>query len=134
MCYKILISMGFFMKKIILICGLLTSSFSFGADWVVLDRSHGQESQIDMSSIKKLPSDKRLVWYRSITKAEEAKYVYLTFRAEIDCTRETLQNNDLVIHINDKHISQTTVENPKPFSPPPESSGQKIIQTTCKVP
>lgn len=122
------------MKKLILICGLLTSGFSFGADWVAIDKSYGSESQLDISSIKKLPNNKRLIWHRSITKPEEAKYVYLTLRSEIDCLRETLQNEELFIDIDDEKISQTRVENPKPFSPPPGSSGQKIIHAACKAP
>lgn len=122
------------MKKLILICGLLISSFSFGADWVVVDRMQGHETQIDVSSIKKLPNNKRLIWQRGFTRTGDEDYVYITLRAEIDCTAETLQNNESYIDVNNRRILQSRFENPKPFSPPPESGGQKIIYAACKAP
>lgn len=122
------------MKKLILIYGLIASSFCFGADWVTVYELNGSETQIDTSSIKKLPNNNRLVWSRGVIKTEDEKTIYTTLRSEIDCNRETLQNTDLFVDINDDRISQSRIENPKPFSPPPGSGGQKVIHTVCKAP
>ncbi|WP_180128959.1 MULTISPECIES: hypothetical protein [unclassified Acinetobacter] len=122
------------MKKLILICGLLASSFSFGADWVTIDDSHDGETQFDVSSIKKLPNNLRLVWHRGVTRSDDEKITYITLRSEINCTMETLQNNDIYIDVNNARILQNRIDNPKPFSPPPDSGGQKLIHAVCKAP
>lgn len=122
------------MRKLILICVLLIPSISFGANWINVDKSDGSDYQLDISSIKKLPNNKRLVWHRGVTKVENGKTVYITLRAEIDCARETLQNNESYIDINDTKFLQTHFDNPKPFTPPPGSGGQKLIYATCKAP
>lgn len=67
MCYKFdYFNKGVIMKKILLMCGLLTSSFSFGASWTYVTSSNAESFWIDKAFYKYDPKSNTVdVWSRS---------------------------------------------------------------------
>ncbi|RZG47042.1 surface-adhesin E family protein [Acinetobacter wuhouensis] len=61
------------MKRLILICGFLASSFSFGADWRMLETSaSGTKIYIDKESFKYTPYDGSVeIWVKGVRSSTE---------------------------------------------------------------
>ena len=68
------------MKKLILICGLLASGFSFGADWGKIGESVGLSYYYDTSSVKKISNYKFEFWQKQVAKNE-----HKLIKTRVDC-------------------------------------------------
>ena len=92
------------MKKIILICGLLASSFSFGADWNIYSVSIDDSyiSTYDKDSIKQVGVDSYKVWTNT---TDQKQQVNLVINNYINCKNETVVQSDIYIYKDGKLLN-----------------------------
>lgn len=120
------------MKRLILMCGLLASGFSFGADWVLF-ATNGKETKdytehfYDKSSIKKSNNNTVQLWVR-------AYEVENKFRADMSsviyCTDRNLETKEVFYYSDNKFLNNIKYSN-KVDTPPPDSVGDVLIRQIC---
>lgn len=126
------------MKRLILICGLLASGFSFGADWVyVTSGANSENFWIDKSFYKYDVKNSTVdVWVRS-TKAklyDEGSYVTSKTLDRISCGAK---KSKTLAFIKYNESGETIKSNSKPDSEFslifPDTIGESIWEASCKT-
>ncbi|GEM_PF-2783150 len=113
------------MKKLILICGLLTSSFSFGADWGLIGESNNIKHYYDVDSVKPLGKHRFEFWEKHIDKTETQ-----VIRASVDCVNDSYTMIDVYKYRGDKVVDSVTNQEYK-ITPPPDTAGYLTIERVC---
>ena len=118
------------MKKIILICGLLASSFSFGADWNIYSVSIDDSyiSTYDKDSIKQVGVDSYKVWTNT---TDQKQQVNLVINNYINCKNETVVQSDIYTY-KDGKLLNSALNQSDIVVPPPNSTGYQLINKICK--
>lgn len=125
------------MKKLILVCGLLASGFSFGADWGYVVSGNNQDFYIDKSFYKYDPNTKTIdVWSKATKKKNFQDQYYTQSKTLIkyscvDKTSKTLANVEH--NENGGVLSQMTKPN-NSFSPIfPDSIDESLWHVACDL-
>ena len=118
------------MKKIILICGLIASSLSFGADWNIYSVSIDDSyiSTYDKDSIKQVGVDSYKVWTNT---TDQKQQINLVINNHINCKKETLVQSDIYIY-KDEKLLNSLLNQSDIVTPPPNSTGSELISKICK--
>ena len=118
------------MTKIILICGLLASSFSSGADWKIYSISLDDTyiSTYDKDSIKQAGVDSYKVWTNT---TDQKLKINLIVNNYINCEKETLVQSDIYMYKEEKLLN-SVLNQSDIVTPPPNSTGFKLINEICK--
>lgn len=117
--------MGIFMKKIILIYGLLASSFSFGADWGEIGESDNKKYYYDIDSVKSTGGYKYEFWQKQVSKANTQ-----LVRVRVDCIKDNYTILDVYIYQGEK-VTDSLVNQEHTLTPPPGTAGYQTIERVC---
>ncbi len=124
------------MKKLILICGLLASSFSFSADWVfVTETSNADEDYyIDKSHYKyNGKTGVSEVWYKQNKFEGLQEYVASKTLKAFDCIGKRERALAQVTYTYNGY-SNKTITNPTPYSVVfPDTVGESLWEAACKT-
>ena len=124
------------MKKIILICGLLASSFSFGADWVfVTETSDADEDYYVDKSYYKYNSKTGVseVWYKQSRFEGLQEYIASKTLKAYDCIGKRERTLAQVTYTYNGYSNQT-ITSPTPYSVVcPETIGESLWEAACKT-
>ncbi|WP_326519018.1 surface-adhesin E family protein [Acinetobacter sp. CAAS 2-6] len=124
------------MKKILLICGLLTSGFSFGADWVFITESADADADyyIDKSHYKYNSKTGEVeVWYKrnqfeGLNEYTESKTLNI-----FDCINKREKTIALVSYTYTGQSNQI-ITKPTPYSVVfPDTIGEDLWIAACKT-
>ncbi|BAP38422.1 surface-adhesin E family protein [Acinetobacter guillouiae] len=118
------------MKGIILISSLLISNLCFGTDWVEVQNKEGNSVQVDMDSVQSISNQKKLAWMRAM-KNEDGDLIKSTMHVEVDCSKKTFKNKELIIKTNEEVVFQNSKMNNKTYNPKPDSGAWLILKTLC---
>ena len=118
------------MRNIILICGLLASSFSFGADWEIysISTDGGYISTYDKASIKHVGVDSYKVWTNT---TDQKQQINLVINNYINCKNETVVQADIYLY-KDEKLLNSVLNQSDIITPPPNSVGFQLISKICK--
>lgn len=113
------------MKKLILIAGLLASSFSFGADWALIGESNNIKHYYDIDSVKPLGNHRFEFWEKHVGKTESR-----SIRARVDCVNDSYTIIDAYKYRGEEVVESITSQEYK-LIPPPDSAGYRTIERVC---
>lgn len=128
------------MKRLILICGLLASSFSFGADWVLVTQSEDNESSyyIDKSYYKyDFKNKNSQIWvqtkkYKGTSSMEQ--YVSSKGLTLYDCKDKRYKNLASLGYGSDGSVLNSFNQPAKEFSVVfPDTVGESYWEAACKT-
>lgn len=119
------------MKKLILICGLLASGASFGANWNIyaVSSDDNQISTYDRDSVRKIKPNIYKVWTNTTSKKPPLNTKINNY---IDCNDETLILADAYIY-QDGALLNSFRNQVEKNSIPPESVAWNLLQIICKT-
>lgn len=113
------------MRRLILITGLLASSFSFGASWEVMGKSNNIKHYYDVDSVKPLEKHQFEFWEKHVGKTENR-----TIRAKVDCVNDTYTVIDTYKYHGDEMVESITGKEYK-LVPPPDTVAYLTIERVC---
>lgn len=113
------------MKKLLLICGLFTSGFSFGADWGEIGETSKLTYYYDVDSVKKIKDYQFEFWQKQVSKNE-----YKLIRTQVDCIADTYTIVDIHAYKGESVDYSLTNQNLN-LTPPPETIGFYTIERVC---
>lgn len=126
------------MKKIILICGMLISTLSFGADWVYVGSSKvGDKFYIDFDyyNYDKINNKTRL-WYKVEEKRNGEYYTEQKTLAEYYCGRGQSKVLSAVYYHPNGEVRKNFESNylSQPMVVVPDTTGEQIYSVACGTP
>lgn len=128
------------MEKLILICGVLASSFSFGADWVLVAQSDDSESNhyIDKSyykyDSKNMTSQIWVQTEKYKTHNSMEKYISSKGLTLYDCAGKRYKNLASISYRSDGFVLNTFNQPAKDFSVIfPDTVGESYWNAACKT-
>ncbi len=114
------------MKRLILMCGLLASGFSFGADWVLIGETNSNiKHYYDVDSVKPLGKHQFEFWEKHVEKNENK-----VMRAKVDCVNDSYTVMDYYKYRGDNVVDSITNQEYK-IIPPPDTAGYITIERVC---
>lgn len=123
------------MKKLILICGLLVSSFSFGADWVYATSSNTESFWIDKGFYKYNTKNNTVdVWSKAIKKKLSGDDFYTSSKSldRYSCLDKSSKNLAYVEYREWGEVSKSSSTASKAFSIIfPDSIAESILEASC---
>jgi hypothetical protein len=127
------------MKKLILICGLLTSSFSFGADWrLIATASDDTRTYIDADTFKYQVNDNSVsIWVKKDnfrTQLSNGFTVEVKHFDKYFCGSSKVSTMSSVAYDTKGNVLETSNINEGLHNIVPESTGESVYNYVCKNP
>lgn len=123
------------MKKFIVICGLLASNFSFGADWAYIGTGGGADFYIDKSSYNYNKPDKTIdVWVKTQRKRLFSEEYYTPSKSltKYSCkTRESKLLADVEYNIDGTVLRSNTKPSGQFEIIFPDTIAESILVASC---
>ena len=124
------------MKKLILICGLLVSGFSFGADWVYAASSNSESFWVDRGFYKyNIKNNTVDVWNKTIKKKSNSDDYYTSSKSldRYSCLDKSTKNLAYVEYEEWGTVSKSNSTPSKAFSIIfPDSIAEGIWKVACE--
>ncbi|MGR2920789.1 surface-adhesin E family protein [Acinetobacter sp. 1125_18A] len=124
------------MKKLILICGLFASSFSFGADWKYVTSTGSESFWVDKGYYKYDAKTKTVdLWSKSVRKKMYDKNYFTSSKTlnRISCPNKSIKQLAHVEYLESGDTSKSTTKPQANFSVIfPDSIGEGFWEVACK--